>query len=80
MMAVVSEVSKGSERPERVVAEPTKLLKIWMEWENGETPPGKVISNLKTAGMRDLLEALVDAQQDVANTGAGSNDGPSDFS
>ncbi len=33
-----------------------------MEWEKGETPPGKVISNLKTHGMRDLLETLVSAQ------------------
>ncbi len=33
-----------------------------MEWEKGETPPGKVISNLKTHGMRDLLETLVAAQ------------------
>jgi len=35
-----------------------KLLADWMEWEKGETPPGKVISNLKTHGMRDLLEGL----------------------
>jgi hypothetical protein len=35
-----------------------KLLAFWMEWERGETPPGRVISNLKTAGMRELLEQL----------------------
>ena len=29
-----------------------------MEWERGETPPGRVMSNLKTAGLRELLEAL----------------------
>jgi hypothetical protein len=39
--------------------DPQKLLNHWMEWERGETPPGKVISNLKTAGLRDVLEALV---------------------
>jgi hypothetical protein len=39
--------------------DPTKLLAYWMEWEKGETPPGRVISNLKTAGLRELLEALV---------------------
>ena len=39
--------------------DPTKLLAHWMEWERGETPPGRVISNLKTGGLRDLLEALV---------------------
>ena len=33
-----------------------------MEWEKGETPPGKVISNLKTHGLRDLLEGLAAAQ------------------
>jgi hypothetical protein len=38
--------------------DPKKLLAHWMEWEKGETPPGRVISNLKTAGMRELLEQL----------------------
>lgn len=49
--------------PEKVPAEPVKLLELWMEWERGETPPGRVISNLKTAGMRELLDALVEAQR-----------------
>ena len=44
-----------------------------MEWEEGTTPPGRVISNLKTAGMRELLEALVEAQQQAATAG-GSGD------
>jgi hypothetical protein len=43
---------------ERPPADPSKLLAYWMEWEKGETPPGRVMSNLKTAGLRDLLEAL----------------------
>jgi hypothetical protein len=38
--------------------DPQKLLALWMEWEKGETPPGKVLSNLKTAGLRELLEHL----------------------
>lgn len=42
--------------------DPEKLLGQWMEWERGETPPGKVMSNLKTGGLRDLLEQLVAAQ------------------
>jgi hypothetical protein len=29
-----------------------------MEWETGETPPGRVMSNLKTGGLRELLEEL----------------------
>jgi len=37
-----------------------------MEWEKGETPPGKVISNLKTHGMRELLETLSAAQSTSA--------------
>lgn len=30
-----------------------------MEWERGDNLPGRVMSNLKTAGMRELLETLV---------------------
>jgi len=32
-----------------------------MEWERGETPPGRVMSNLKTGGLRELLEEIVAA-------------------
>lgn len=49
-----------------------------MEWENGETPPGRVISNLKTAGLRDVLEALVEAQRETATALGGSDDSTSD--
>jgi hypothetical protein len=38
--------------------DPVKLLSFWMEWERGETPPGRVMSNLKTGGLRELLEHL----------------------
>jgi hypothetical protein len=31
-----------------------------MEWEKGEATPGRVMANLKTSGMRDLLEALAE--------------------
>jgi hypothetical protein len=47
---------------DRPAPDPSKLLADWMEWEKGETPPGKVIANLKTHGMRDLLDTLVAAQ------------------
>ena len=50
---------RGMDRP---APDPAKLLADWMEWEKGETPPGRVISNLKTHGMRDLLETLTAAQ------------------
>jgi len=46
---------------ERPAPEPSKLLDYWMEWERGDTPPGRVMSNLKTAGMRELLESLAHA-------------------
>ena len=52
---------------ERPPPDPHKLLAAWMEWEKGETPPGRVMSTMKTAGMRELLESLValaDAQAD----------------
>ncbi len=48
--------------------DPQKLLTAWMEWETGETPPGRVMSNLKTAGLPQLLRALVD-QQGTGGTG-----------
>ena len=44
---------------DRPPPDPGKLLALWMEWERGETPPGRVLSNLKTAGMRELLDSLV---------------------
>ena len=47
---------------DRPPPDPSKLLADWMEWEKGETPPGRVISNLKTHGMRELLESLAMAQ------------------
>jgi len=40
--------------------DPVKLLAYWQEWEQGETPPGRVMSNLKTAGLPELLQQLVD--------------------
>jgi hypothetical protein len=46
---------------ERPPTDPKKLLSWWMEWEKGETPPGRVMANLKTGGMRELLEELAAA-------------------
>ena len=39
-------------------ADPKKLLDHWMEWERGETTPGRVMANLKTGGLREVLEHL----------------------
>ncbi len=43
---------------DRPPPDPIKLLEAWMEWERGETPPGRVMSTLKTGGLRELLEGL----------------------
>jgi hypothetical protein len=39
--------------------DPVKILSLWMEWEKGEIEPGRLISNLKTAGLPALLEQIV---------------------
>ena len=52
---------------DRPPPDPRKLLDHWEEWERGETPPGRVMSDLKTGGLRELL-------RDLAATAAG--DGP----
>lgn len=39
--------------------DPAKLLQSWMEWERGDVTPGRVMANLKTGGLRPLLESLV---------------------
>ena len=52
----------------RPPADPSKLLSQWMAWEKGEETPGRVMANLKTSGMRELLEALNEA----ASAGAAS--------
>ena len=43
---------------DRPPADPAKLLSTWMEWERGESTPGRVLADLKTGGMRDVLEHL----------------------
>ena len=50
---------------DRPPPEPAKLLTLWMEWERGETSPGQVLSNLKRAGLRELLESTVVAHQEA---------------
>ena len=36
-----------------------KLLAAWEEFERGEQPPGKVLANLKTAGLPEVLNELI---------------------
>jgi hypothetical protein len=43
------------------LTDPKKLLEHWMEWERGEVTPGRVMANLKTDGLREVLEQLAEA-------------------
>ncbi len=45
---------------EKLTPDPKKLLAEWEEWEQGITPPGRVMSNLKTGGLPILLRSLID--------------------
>ncbi|HWL45963.1 MAG TPA: hypothetical protein VNQ73_23685 [Ilumatobacter sp.] len=44
---------------ERPVPDLSKLQAAWAEWEAGEQAPGKVLANLKTAGLAEVLADLV---------------------
>ena len=35
-----------------------KMLTAWDEWERGEQTPGRVLANLKTAGLAQVLRQL----------------------
>jgi hypothetical protein len=39
----------------------SKLLAAWEAFEAGEELPGKVLANLKTAGLPQVLKELVDS-------------------
>jgi hypothetical protein len=38
-----------------------KLLSAWEEFERGEQAPGRVLANLKTAGLPQVLRQLVES-------------------
>lgn len=38
-----------------------KMLTAWNQWERGEQTPGKVLAELKTAGLAVVLAQLVDS-------------------
>lgn len=38
-----------------------KLVTAWEEWERGDQPPGRVLANMKTAGLAQVLQQLVDS-------------------
>lgn len=41
--------------------DPQKLLAAWMEFEKGTAMPGRVLADLKKAGLREFLEAAAAA-------------------
>ena len=43
---------------DRPPSDPAKLLASWMEWEKGDITPGRVMADLKTGGLREVLEHL----------------------
>jgi hypothetical protein len=64
---------------EKPPTDPQKLLAYWMEWERGETTPGRTMSNLKTAGLREVLEHLTsDAAAAAAAAALAASPGPGD--
>lgn len=38
-----------------------KLIAAWEEWEKGEQQPGRVLANMKTAGLPQVLQQLVES-------------------
>jgi hypothetical protein len=38
-----------------------KIRTAWETWERGEEQPGKTLSNLKTAGLDEVIRQLVDS-------------------
>ena len=44
---------------ERPAPDLNKLLAAWEEFERGEQQPGRVLANLKTAGLAEVLAELV---------------------
>lgn len=43
---------------ERPPSDLTKLFAAWEAWEKGEEMPGRVLANLKTAGLAEILAEL----------------------
>ena len=46
---------------ERPVPDLTKLISAWEEFERGEQQPGKVLANLKIAGLAEVLNELIES-------------------
>ena len=46
---------------ERPAPDLVKLQQAWDKWERGEETPGRVLADLKTSGMREVLRELVES-------------------
>ena len=51
-------MSSAFERPAPAL---TKILTAWEEWEKGEETPGRVLTNMKTAGLAEVLRELTES-------------------
>jgi hypothetical protein len=49
-----------SETFERPAPDLAKITSAWEQWERGEESPGRVMADMKTAGLADVLHRLVD--------------------
>jgi hypothetical protein len=45
---------------ERPAPDLAKLITAWEEWERGDQMPGRVLANLKTAGLGEVLAKLAE--------------------
>ena len=44
---------------ERPAPDLNKVLAAWESWEKGEETPGRVMANMKTAGLDEVLRELI---------------------
>ena len=49
-----------SETFERPAPDLAKITSAWEQWERGEESPGRVMADMKTAGLAQVLHRLVD--------------------
>jgi hypothetical protein len=55
---MASNETEGFERP---APDLQKLIAAWEQFEAGEESPGKVLANLKTAGLSEVLRQLAES-------------------
>ncbi len=58
---------------ERPAPDLATLLAAWEEFESGEQLPGKVLANLKTAGLAEVLAELAESGWTPSGTTAGTS-------